>query len=215
MKSGAVIALTLVDAEDPARILVGVRDSKNNAVHPMVVSTPTQRVPAVVLEQICSGAAKLNIDTPLDLNFPEQVMSAHLLEAPKVHSRSANGHDPLIYAVESILSKKLGLSAPLEERNVHFTATPVSLLVGNIFSDDESKECLTLCNVRVLLENATLIPKSTPSYSRLFWIQEGEFLEMTRRRDLIGLEHVLGGHSAEYCVHGLCILSSFVHLNAL
>ncbi len=252
-KATSVVALTILDGttlssdlsvHDGTKILIGVRSEEANLTHPLVVSTPTQRIPPSILTEICNRGSKVEIDRNLNLNFPEQLLQAYLFDHPMIDSRHANCHDPLIYSVESLLSRKLGLGDALERDQIHFRAQPVSLLVGkvlydNLETDEAEKHQLSrdqirshsdevvienekyfqeyhaMCSIKVILSDPTAIPKATPSYSSLHWIDVRQFLDVAKSRELGQLAHVLGNQAVGYCVHGLCIASSFVYLSAL
>ena len=236
MKSSSVVSLTILDditlsssaINDETKILIGVRNAETNITDPNVVSVPTQRVPPSLLKEICSKSHKAKINENFGLNFPENFLQAHLLDAPVVDNRQVSGHDSTIYAVESVLTGKLGLADALESGNIHFTASPASLLVGSVLYDkitanlpgrpikvreqELHQEYQEMCNIRVILSGAEYVPKSTASYSALRWIDVHKFMEMTRSKDYGLLLSVFGRQAVGYCVHGLCLTSSYMYL---
>lgn len=235
-KPSPVISLTILDdatlssseIHDQTKILIGVRSAEANITDPNVVSVPTQRAPPKLLKEICSKSQKVEISKNIGLNFPEHFLQAYLLNAPVIDNKQVSGHNSTIYAVESVLTRKLGLADALERGNIHFTACPTSLIVGSVFyekitSDLPGKpinvqeqelhqEYQEMCNISVRLSDARYVPKSTASYSALRWIDVHKFMEMSRTKDYDLLISVFGQQAVNYCVHGLCLTSAYIHL---
>ncbi len=233
-----VIALTILDAttlgpdgsiRDDSRLLLGVRDPRTHATHPDVVSVPTQRIPPEVLAAI-QARSQATLHPALDLPFPERLQEALILEAEGIDSRTTRGHDPFVYAVESLLSRKLGLAEALEQGAVSFTAFPGALLDGSVLYKDRGpefeipgekvtlegqvyfRERNAMVNVVVKLAGASAVPEKTSSYRALRWIGVADFLRLAATRDHKILFSLFGTDAFGLCIHGLCILSAYSFL---
>jgi hypothetical protein len=121
------------------------------------------------------------------------------------------GHSPTIYAVESLLSGKLGVSAELERRQIAFTASLAGRQEGfAIYPELGEKEHLRMLNVVVQITRGShLVPQQTASYRAGRWVSVSDYFEMWRSRDV-----TKAGMSAQdalrgICVDGLCISSTY------
>ncbi|MGZ5059107.1 MAG: hypothetical protein ACXWAA_11760, partial [Methylobacter sp.] len=217
----SILNLTILDASTltpegkvnaDTRIQVGVRSTEVNTTHPHVISTPTQRIPDVlfnaILESSQGGAA---YGKELELSFPEQFLSIQTFESDSLFDNEQySGHEPVIYAVNSLLTQKFGAGSALERGQIRYRATPASLIVGAVLYDNLDnlsdalqpkrdgivsrsiqvdseegslfKEYHRMCSILVLLEGAEHIPDSTPSYSEIRWISVAEYQQMSRSR---------------------------------
>jgi hypothetical protein len=236
--ASAVISLTICDAASldsnkrpngKTKVLVGVRDPDTNNTDPNVVSVPTQRIPLRLLNEICRGARMAHIQPDPELDYPERLLDVYVIQAEESDSRIASGHDPVIYAVESILATKLGLAEPLERGNINFTGSPTVLIVGSVLYERQAtgvygklvnvggrqyhEEYQKMCNITVYLSGGEYIPRKTASYSVLKWISIHEFAEVVRHRGSSLLQSIFGEPSVEYCVHGLCLMSAHISLS--
>jgi hypothetical protein len=186
------------DVDAKTRILVGVRDPKTNNTHPNVVSVPTARIPSQLLAILWprSGARVAFGYTLLQDWAPRK-------NGPR------RGADPVIYLVESILTRKLGLSDALERGQVEFDAGPVAATDGWSHyapEDIPASERLTMVSVVVLIRaGAEQVPARTGSYSHIRWVEIARFIEAVQAKDpaKIGIDPV------ELCIHGLCIRSAY------
>lgn len=202
-----VLALTIVNGtralkkgmSGDSQILVCVRNSDVNQTHPDVVSVPTQRIPAVLAEKILENSQSIGIEG-----------DTILLEQEIISKNSANGHNELLYIIESLLCRKLGVSEYIERGQFSFEAS----LVGNLkgvanYPNLESTEQLQMLNVVVHLESgAELFPEHTTSYNLIKWVPVNGFLKMWhdgKDPTEIGLT---AEQSSGVCVDGLCISSS-------
>jgi hypothetical protein len=224
------------------KILIGVRNPQTNLTHPGVVSTPTQRVPKSLFASILQLSKKNKRSFNFNSSFPEQIFDAYQLQAPLFDSQRQTGHNAVMYAVESLLVAKLGLAEPLQRAALHFTATPVVLLsgstlyeipgsVGGFINDrrqlkDHSlvvkragepvmQEYIQMVCLKVIVDNADVFPSVTASYSEIKWITIAEFLIMTKRKDVTVLKGYFSEKTLDFCLHGICMLSSLAHLSFL
>ena len=247
----SILNLTILDASTltpegkvgaDTRIQVGVRSTEVNTTHPHVISTPTQRIPDVLFNAILERSQGVAYGKELELSFPEQFLSIHTFESGIFFdSHRYSGHEPVIYAVNSLLAQKLGAGSALERGQIRYRAAPASLIVGAVLYDnldnlsdalqprrdgiisrsiqvdsDEGplfKEYHRMCSVLVLLDGAERIPDSTPSYSEIRWISVAEYQQMSRSRSLIHISDQFSEQSLDYCIHGMCLCSSFVVLD--
>ena len=237
-----VLVLTVFDGNtlgsdgeitEKTRMLVGGRSGETNLTHPDVISTPTQRVPKSVLDDILRLSQQAEVTTQTELRFPERVSRVIALETPVYDSKES--HNPVVYAVRSLLSAKLGLAEALEKNEVHFTATPVTSLVGSVLyavlegqtaaqferhavpvtigGEQYMQEYHQMLNVRVVLDNPDLVPAGTPSYSNLYWMTVAQFNQMNQTRDLRHVSGISMEQAFGYCIHGLCLMTSSVYVN--
>jgi hypothetical protein len=247
----SILNLTILDASTltpdgrvsaDTRIQVGVRSAEVNTTHPMVISTPTQRIPDVLFNAILERSEAVAYGKELELSFPEQFLSIETFESDTLFdSERYSGHEPVIYAVNSLLTQKFGAGSALERGQIRYRATPASLIVGAVLYDnldslsdalqpkrdgivsrsiqidsDEGplfKEYHRMCSILVLLEGAEHLPESTPSYSEIRWISVAEYQQMSRSRSLIHIGDQFSEQSLDYCIHGMCLCSSFVVLD--
>jgi hypothetical protein len=247
----SILNLTILDAgtltpegkvSADTRIQVGVRSTEVNTTHPHVISTPTQRIPDVLFNAILERSQGVAYGKELELSFPEQFLSIHTFESNNLFdSERHSGHEPVIYAVNSLLAQKFGTGSALERGQIRYRAAPASLIVGAVLYDnldnlsealrpkrdgiisrsiqvdsDEGslfKEYHRMCSILVLLEGAEHIPDSTPSYSEIRWISVAEYQQMSRSRSLIHISDQFSAQSLDYCIHGMCLCSSFVVLD--
>ena len=237
-----IVALTILDAEtlgpndrvlDSTRILVTARHPDTNPTHPNVVSVPTQRVPATLMRALCGRGRPTGKDHGLhskaaSLRLPERVLRARTFKVPFIDSGSVRGHAPIVYAVESLLCGKLGLAEAIEKKSVRFSAAPVLHVVGTVLyertSPDIPGEPVTLdgqeycqelcefCNIQVHLLGARSVPESTASYRQILWTTVEEFRRLVEARDTEVMLALFGDRSVHYCVHGLCLTTSYLLL---
>src|ERR1700732_1305023 len=102
-----VIALTLLDASSfvekkiasETKVWVCVRNQEVNRTHPDIVSVPTQRIPPALAEGLLT-----------DNHSNGYFGDTELFVGSLISNEKLGGHTPTIYAVESLLSGKLGVS---------------------------------------------------------------------------------------------------------
>ena len=207
--SAPVIALTILDqatldrgrTSDTTKILIAVRDPRTNATHPNVVSVPTQRIPPGLYREILG-----------EMPAAGELLSGHTYKASMVDNGSTNGHHPIIYAVESLLSSKLGVAEHLESEELSFQTMLRLVRAGKSYhlndSTSEQVHYILMANIITLvLKGTALFPSKTASYSQLSWVEVGKFISMVEQKN----PEVLGTglNAIEYCVHGLCISTTY------
>ena len=96
-----------------SKILVGVLCALIHLTHPDVVSIPTQRIPEKLLDDYYGEEIKTGVE---EIIMPVMASEIFKIQPGKnyVITDGSSSHDPIKYAVESILSKKLGASHFLE-----------------------------------------------------------------------------------------------------
>lgn len=199
-----VLALTLLEGDGPitrdTRIRICVRSASVNRTHPDTVSVPTQRIPAVLAEDML-GAESTKY----------RLGNTQLFSRDSVSSESQDGHDPVIYAVEALLSAKLGVSSALENGRLAFNASLAGLEDGAaIYPELESKEELRMLNLLVrVVRGSESFPAHTASYSTSRWVSVARFIEMWEGKDVTKVGVSARDALRGVCVHGLCISSTY------
>lgn len=201
-----ILALTVLDARtltdagrvhDESHVLLAVRDPVSNKTHPNIISVPTQRIPQSMFGALMTSGIS---QTPLDA-------TTKLFHQMPTSSVSCNGHFNIIFAVNSLLATKMGVSDFLERKEILYSAYLSALVSGTVFHDDNS-EVTAMLNILVLIEKgAHLFPTRTASYSHIMWRPVTTFLNTAREKNPLLLDSNLDPF--EYCIHGLCIKSAF------
>jgi hypothetical protein len=129
-----------------------------------------------------------------------------------------NDHQPLISAVESLMSRKLGLADALERGELSFRAALRAQVNGTALydnlADSDVYERVSMLNAIVeVRQDRTTLPMTTGSYSVMAWTSIESFLEGVGRRDptMIGPEF----DPLTYCVHGVCLQAAQASLEHL
>jgi hypothetical protein len=207
--SSSVLSLSILDRSTfengsmcgSTRIQVLVRNPGTNATHPNVISMPTQRIPRVLLHDILSSA---------------EVEARHgtttYYRGGAVDNSSGSGHHPVIYAVESLLSRKLGVSGELESGALAFIGALRAATTGKAYYPNlppgKTEEYITMVNIAVIVtKGANLFPSKTQSYSHMFWTDVGRFLKAIRNKDPVLLN--AGLDPTKHCIRGLCTLVAY------
>ena len=201
-----VLALTVVDATtlkdneitSESKVLCVVRAPETNLTHPNVVSTPTQRIPAALYQGIVDSTAReSNI-----LNYSSMTSVFCLNKAPC-------SHDPILYAVEGILSKKLGVGEYLESKQIVLRARLGLIEFGRTFYPTNSgnetvPHYIVMINIMVFIyEGINFFPDKTTSYSHFFWVEVSRYFEMIKYKDPTQISQNL--NPFKFCVKGMCI----------
>lgn len=214
-----VLALTIVCPQNTRAssgsaeegVLFCVRNREVNLTHPDVVSVPTQRIPSSV-------GQKLD-----DTGTPNGVFGdTQLLSSAKISNSETDGHNAMIYAIEALLARKMGVANHLESNELMFTAElsgyhhgraryPKGTGANRDVDDDEE---LKMLNLLIQIDKgAHLFPDSTISYGVQKWTTVSKFIKMWDSKDptIVGLtpEQAIG-----CCVDGLCITSTYDILSA-
>lgn len=204
-----VVALTIVDdatcldgcITDDTKILIGVRDPKNNKQHAKIACVPTKRVPKSIFSDIVDGGYSVSAEGNHD----------DLLNRDWVTNGRKSGHDPVIDVVENIMSRKLGLADALEEGTLTFSATPRVVIsdFSPVYSASDEPEYVAMLNIIVRVKKGVkLFQTSTPSYSRMAWFAAGEFLAAARGDVADTLNFESGVGDVEYKCGGVCVCTS-------
>ena len=120
----------------------------------------------------------------------------------------ADGHSPVIFAVEGILSRKLGVADSLENGELSFSATLAAEAVGTSVYDKPTRrsEQIRMAGISVTVaRGAAVFPASTPSYSHVLWVPVNRFLEAVQVKN----PAMLGLDPFKFCIHGLCIATTY------
>ena len=184
---------------DGAKIQVVVRDPQTNETHPNVISIPTQRIPSALFRAIQESAV-----------WEKEIGSTAFYTAGEVDNSSESAHHPVIHAVETILSRKLGLARGLELGALRFRAALRAVTIGKSVYDDSElhkrTEHIAMANIRVIVtQGADLFPPKSSSYSSIVWVSVNSFLETVRQKNPLFLDL----DPFEYCIHGLCISTAY------
>ena len=210
-----------------SNILVGVRCALTHLTHPDVVSIPTQRIPEKLLDDYYEEGIETGVE---EITLPVLASEIFKIQPGKNYAITdeSSSHDPLKYAVESILSKKLLLGQALEEKKITFTAEPAIAITGFVLYEKTGdtlpgvevevegrkffKEYLTMYNIMVKILNIEYIPADTPSYSDVRWAKIRDFIRMVETKNVEVLHSLFGNRSIQICVHGLCLASAYLYL---
>lgn len=214
-KPAPVLTLTILDGatlidhqlQATTRVLNVVRDPSTNTTHPNVVSTPTQRIPLSVYQQILEL-------THSGSSYP----TPHLDTKENRPDHTTSGHNPLIYITEALLARKLGLAPFLERDQVQYQVHFGLSKTATTYIEDENSEPapyhISMLNLVVVIQNGVdLFPDKTASYSHILWVESGKFLDMVQHKDPTRISADLNPY--EYCVHGLCIATTHEILQQL
>jgi len=221
-----VIALTILRGAKSAgeQILTVVRNPGANLTHPDVVSVPTQRIPDALMASLLSRS---EVCDRVKRRRQDHLETLTVFRGRRADSDRDSGHDPVIYSVESLLARKLGMAEVLEKNGLRFQAWPGVLLEGvarypSLIADSGSEsevqegsggaqEAIKMLNIAVrITAGADLFPESTCSYNHIQWSDLAGFRRMITDRDpaAIGLD------ALRFCVGGLCVSSSDAFLHA-
>lgn len=193
-----VISLILRSETRPGHILLGVRrDNPTNHRHVDFLSTPTQRMPAPLFDAL-SGPLSIDWERAPDDRFQ------HHPDVPSVpiaveKSMAAS----LSYAVESLMSRKLGLADALVSGRASGRAKIIASareFVGNAGESD--MEDTFMIAVDVLARD---IPELGPTqaYRRLDWVPVEDLAAAVENRDPLAL--IDDETPWSVCLYGLCV----------
>lgn len=201
-----VLALTILDSGTlghegaisvETKMLLAIRDPTTNRTHPNVISVPTQRIPRVLCESLQSLCHERR----------EVDESTLIITGPSSSSGTADGHDPLIFAVSALLTRKLGVSDDLERGRIRYRAYIRGIVSGTVRHPGISEDTMMLNVVVIINEGASHFPAESASYSHLIWTPVRSFLQTAAQKDPTSLEKDLS--PVEYCIHGMCVMSSY------
>lgn len=211
-----ILSLTVLDARSldggvvspDSRVLVAARSPETNPTHPNVISVPTQRIPQSLCDALIESATHRGEE-------PGRTVSH--FGGGVVDNSAINGHHPLIFLVEALLARKIGLAADLEHDHCRFRAalrTRVSgVAVYENICDQNVYEPVDMLNVVIELEQQGELPMATSSYSLMAWVSVESFLEGVESRDPTRISPQLD--AIEFCVHGVCLQAARASLESL
>lgn len=203
-----VLTLTIIDGktmpdgclskETNVRFCVRNRDA--NQTHPDVVSVPTQRIPLSLADDIIAGVKQVGKQDDTTLMMQESISNV-----------DNSGHHPLIFAVESLLCRKLGVASDLEKLEIEFNAALVGIHEGVArYVNLDEEEQLKMLNVLVVVtKGAFKFPQSSASYDITNWVSVENFLRMWDDGKDVTLAGIDFADALGICVDGLCILSTY------
>ena len=201
-----VLALTIIDGQSlengklskDTRLLLAVRNPDTNSTHPNVISVPTQRIPHLTSNELIKSTKK---------EYHDKSSSTTIFASQINRDDSIPGHDSLIFAVESLLSRKLGLSEFLEYEKIRYSVLLRALVTGTVKHPNHSEKTLMLNAVVIIHSGAALFPDSTASYSYIQWTNVQTFIKTASEKDPLYFNPILS--PIDYCIHGLCIMSTY------
>jgi hypothetical protein len=131
--------------------------------------------------------------------------------ADLVSNRLVTRHDPLVYCVEALLARKLGLGDALEDNSFCYTAALRTVAEGLVHYEDANPygttEAIRMAGILVVVhEGLDRIPQDTLSYSHARWVTAQALLDAIAERDPSLLHS--GLDPLDFCIHGLCITTS-------
>jgi len=210
-----ILSLTVLDASSlddrkvsmSSRVLVVARRAETNSTHPNVVSVPTQRLPSALYSAILDSA------DPLGGEAERSYFRGGVVENGKI-----NGHHPVVFAVEALLARKLGLADDLEHDRCRFRAALRTEVGGVALYDNLGPqnvyEPVSMLNVVVEVQSqSSPLQLETSSYSMVAWTTVQAFLEGVERKDPAHISQKLD--PLEFCVHGVCLQAAQASLEHL
>lgn len=206
-RGSPIVSLTVLDGDSlengvvrpDSRVLVVARSAETNPTHPNVVSVPTERIPQEVHDSIVTSARCVGDDPTSAVSYFDRAY---------VDGALHNGHNPIVNATESLLSRKLALAESLEHGLFHYRAALSARVLGTALYDNlgESSvyEPVSMVNVVVELSlERTMLPVRTSSYSVVAWAAVGSFLEGVATSDPTRIAPEFD--PLTLCVHGVCL----------
>lgn len=216
-----VLAATIVDVATlvhgaiapTTRILIVVRDATTNVTHPDVVSMPTQRIPFALAESLLNDTSSLGSEQTADAE------TTYLI-GPEYTNLERMVHNPVVYSVVALLTRKLGVTEYLEWHHGHkprltFSATVASMTVGHATYSNRpggrESEYIRMINVLVrIVDGVDLFPSQTSNYAFVRWVDASRFMEAMRDRNPTAIDPRL--RLEQYCIHGLCVHGTYGHV---
>jgi hypothetical protein len=198
-----VPVLSLLLFRDPHReqVLLGVRRSSSTSPrHPDVLSTPTMRIPMSLMQELVKGVAApfdsesvpwfqtLNDGRTWKIGVPYSLSSVHT------------------FAAESLIARKLGMAEALVHGQLTGELSLSAIARDLIYDDYGGQEMTVMLTMTSVLTSPVTLPTSSPSYSRLDWVETGKVGEAVATRDPLLL--LPDASVWEVCLHGLCVRSA-------
>lgn len=198
------------------RFVSVMRRPKTNPTHPNILSSPTDRIPLGDLN------AMLNESTVQPLRAPCRSGYTFFEPCP-VSSHAESGHHPVIYAVDSLLAKKMGVAEALEAGEFPYRAWVAAVLHGKAdytFQNGRVSEPMRMANIFVEVDEKTMeqIPYESAAYSEIRKLRPFVF----RNRHCYGIkggeyftnpETKMSEEGPSDVIDGLCLPSTIAVLN--
>lgn len=197
-----------------------MRRPETNVTHPNILSAPTDRIPVELLNAMTNGFVVKPSREP--------IRDGYTFFAPRaVSSNDESGHHPVIYAVDNILAKKMGVAEVLESGQFTYRAWIAALLNGDAtyplyrpfeHCADHAHEPMRMANIFVEVDEASMerIPRQSQAYSEIrkltpkdfkdrhwYGAKGGEFLFKPGSRNQLQSDYI----------DGLCLPSTIAVLN--
>lgn len=202
----SVVSVAIFDGKLPLsgpvpnslKVQLVVRDPATNCTHGDVISVPTMRLPSTLIDGVLDFAD----------GDEEDYGRTTLYRSHRMNNVSQDGHNPVIFAVEGVLSRKLGVADLLERGKLTFSAAPFAQAVGSSIYHESVRHSEQIRMAGILVEitqGAELFPAQTASYSHVLWVSVREFLEAVRTKNpaIVGLDPF------KFCIYGLCIATTY------
>lgn len=197
-----VLSLAIFRDESREELLLGVRRATATSPrHPGVLSTPTMRVPWSIMDAILERSR-------VEL-APDEIRGMSRLQVPHSAPISVPNSmaDPLSFAVEALLARKLGAADALVrgEMATSATASAVARALVDGCEMDEPEDTLML-TAEIVLESGAFEFPPTASFSRVDWVKTERLEDALRLDDPMLL--ISGSERWEVCLYGLCVKSA-------
>lgn len=156
-----------------------MRRPETNVTHPNILSAPTDRIPSKLLDTL------VNRRTIRPLREPVRKGYTFFKPCP-VASVDESGHHPVIYAVDNILAKKMGVAEALESGQFTYRAWVAALLNNDAsyplyrpfeHCADYVHEPMRMANIFVEVDEASMerIPRQSQAYSEIRKLTQEDF----------------------------------------
>lgn len=197
-----VLSLCIYRDESREEVLLGVRKPTiTSPRHPGVLSTPTMRLPWPLMDALLEPL-RVDASDVDELEGFEEVRVTQPIEIGVADSMS----NPLSFAVESMMARKLGWGDALVRGDISATAQSVAIARADVdgCEMDETEDTFMLTVEIVLRSEVSLA--ATASFSRLDWVARNKIDTALELDDPYLL--IKGGEPWEVCLHGLCVRSA-------
>lgn len=148
-----------------------MRRPETNVTHPNILSAPTDRIPHALFRAITDGPMVNPIRTPSHRGYA-------FYKPRPVSSEDESGHHPIVYAVDSILAKKMGVAEALEAGKITYRAWLAAVLDGHASYKDCVDESMRMANIFVEVDEASMgrFPSESGAYSEIRKITLQDFM---------------------------------------
>lgn len=196
------------------RFISVMRRPETNVTHPNILSAPTDRVPHAIFHAMTDGPTVEPVQKPRHGGYT-------FYKPQPVASENESGHHPLVYAVDSILAKKMGVARELEEGVIRYRAWLAVVCLGYASYPlhcpyEKCVECahepMRMANVVVEVDDDTMdrFPEQSAAYNEIRRTPLGVFMSRYRRGGKGGhfLRRPGDSVESEDYISGLCLPSS-------